>query len=114
MKNKNEIDYNAKPALYVICMEKLRKIAASCGYALAVHGSCVHDFDLIAVRWADVYESPRYLVRELIKELSHYAFCENLDVNEIATPVYRYANQIHYTIPVYADCYIDMTVIQDK
>ena len=47
---RNEINWmNAKPALYVICMETLRKrIAANCGYALAVHGTCSNDFDLIA------------------------------------------------------------------
>ena len=112
MKEISEINYNAKPALYVMCMEKLRKIAAKCGYALAVHGSCVKDFDLIAVRWSDNYESPKYLVQEFIKELTHYSFCEDLDFAQITSPEHRYGNQIHYTIPVYADCFIDLTVIR--
>ena len=41
MKEISEINYNAKPSLYVMCMETLRKIAANCGYAIAVHGSLI-------------------------------------------------------------------------
>ena len=113
MKRINEIDYNEKPALYVMCMEKLRKIAAKCGYALAVHGSCSHDFDLIAVRWAENYESPRELVTRMIKEISHYAFAEGLEryFIEVTHPELRYGNQMHYSIPIYSDAYVDLTVI---
>ena len=74
MKKISEINYNSKPALYVMCMETLRKIAAKCGYALAVHGSCSNDFDLIAVRWSGNYEEPDFLVAEFVKEISHYVF----------------------------------------
>ena len=115
MKEISEINYNAKPALYVMCMETLREIAANCGYALAVHGTCSNDFDLIAVRWAVNYTSPDSLVAEFVKEISHYVFYEGCDTDIITltTPTYRYKNQIHYTIPIYHNAYVDLTVIQD-
>ena len=115
MKEIQEINYNAKPAFYVMCMESLRKIAAKCGYALAVHGTCAHDFDLIAVRWAENYESPKYLATELVKEISHYSFYEdeNTDIIELTNPIFRYKNQIHYAIPIYHNAFVDLTVIQD-
>lgn len=110
MKGIQEINYNAKPAFYVMCMESLRKIAAKCGYALAVHGTCAHDFDLIAVRWSDNYESPTYLMEQFVQELTHYSFCE-MDTIELTCPERRYKNQIHYSIPIIGDWYVDLTVI---
>ena len=66
----------------------LCKIAAKCGYALAVHGTCAHDFDLIAVRWAENYKSPKYLATKLVKEISHYSFYEgeNTDIYRVDQP----------------------------
>ena len=115
MKDITEINYNSKPAFYVMCMESLRKIAAKCGYALAVYGSCANDLDLIAVRWAENYESPKYLATEIVKEISHYSFYEGkeIDIIELTNPIYRYKNQIHCAIPIYHNFFVDLTVIQD-
>ena len=48
-----DIQTNPKPMFYACVLEGLRKIALKCGYALAVHGTCASDLDLIAVRWSD-------------------------------------------------------------
>lgn len=111
-KKLNEINYNPKPMFYAVVLESLRKISAECGYALAVHGTCASDLDLIAVRWAENYESPTYLMEQFVEELSHYTFGDNLDTIDFTTPERRYKNQIHYTIPIIGDWYVDLTVIE--
>lgn len=113
-KNKSEINYNPKPMFYACVLENLRKIAANCGYALAVHGSLVRDLDLIAVRWNLNYEHPDYLCKQFLEELSKYSFGEEIDRNfvEITKPEIRYVNQYHYAIPIIGDWFIDLTVIK--
>lgn len=114
MKMKHEINYNPKPMVYACILENLRRIAANCGYALAVHGSLVRDLDLIAVRWNLNYEHPDYLCKAFLEELSKYSFGEEIDRNfvEITKPEIRYVNQYHYSIPIISDWYIDLTVIK--
>lgn len=52
---------NSKPMFYACLLESLRKIAYENGYALAIHGSCARDLDLIAVRWNEVILLPKNL-----------------------------------------------------
>ena len=92
-----DIQTNPKPMFYACVLEGLRKIALKCGYALAVHGTCASDLDLIAVRWSDNYESPTYLMEQFVQELTQ--------------PELRYKNQMHYAIPIIGDWYVDLTVI---
>lgn len=40
-------------ALVAVLLPKFRQAAAADGYAIAVHGSCSRDIDLIAVPWAE-------------------------------------------------------------
>ena len=105
--------FNPKPMFYACVLENLRKIAKENWYALAIHGSCVKDLDLIAVRWNDVYSSPNELVKCFLDELSNFAFNE-IVFEELTTPEHRYKNQVHYTIPIISDWYIDLTVIESE
>ncbi|MBQ4263113.1 MAG: hypothetical protein IJB83_02575 [Bacilli bacterium] len=107
-----DIKLNPKPMFYACVLEGLRKIAKENGYALAIHGSCASDLDLIAVRWNDTFSTPNELAKCFINELSNYAF-DKSEFEELTTPEHRYKNQIHYTIPIIADWYIDLTVIED-
>ena len=114
MKDKSEIKSNPKPMFYTCVLEGLRKIAFDCGYALAVHGTCASDLDLIAVRWKENYESPEFLVKQFLMEISHYRFAEeaNLNFAGITNPETRFNTHHHYTIPIYKDWFIDLCVIQ--
>lgn len=70
-KTADEITPNFGPIYAASLYPKLSKIFQKHGYALAVHGSIAHDFDLIAVPWADSI-SP---FEEVLKEISRtYAF----------------------------------------
>lgn len=101
---------NPKPMFYACLLESLRKIAYENGYALAIHGSCARDLDLLAIRWNEVYSTPEELVRIFVKEISGYTF-GNLNILEITKPQIRFENQIHYTIPIINDWFIDLTII---
>lgn len=115
-KKLSELNYNPKPMFYAANLEKLRHIAAQCGYALAIHGSLNHDLDLIAVRWAECYESPLYLVERFIEEVVDCSWQRNFyeDSIELTEPELRYGNQLHYTIPIIGDFFIDLTVITNE
>lgn len=110
-----DIQVNPKPMFYACVLEGLRKTAMKCGYALAVHGTCASDLDLIAVRWNENYESPTYLMEQFLSELSHFTFYEmgEMDSIDLTRPERRYKNQIHYTIPIIGDWYVDLTIIED-
>ena len=113
MKDKSEIKTNPKPMFYTCVLESLRKIAFDCGYALAIHGTCASDLDLIAVRWKESHESPKYLVNQFVKEISHYVFAEDIENNleEITNYEVRFNTHCHFTIPIYKDWYIDLCVV---
>ncbi len=113
VKKVSEIKTNPKPMFYAVALEALRKRAFECGYALAIHGTCASDMDLIAVRWAENYETPEYLVEQFIAELSHYCFGD-IDIDYFTNKEHRYKNQIHCSIPICGNWYVDLTIIEDK
>lgn len=109
----SELKLNPKAMFYACVLEDLRKVAAKCGYALAIHGSLQSDLDLIAVRWNDNYESPLHLVEELISVIGHTILLDE-DSLDLTNPEKRFGNQIHYTIPILGDWFIDLTIITNN
>lgn len=104
-------DLNPKPMFYACLLESLRKIALNNGYALAIHGSCAKDMDLIAIQWNEVHSTPKHLVNCFWQEITGYTF-GNLSIVEITDPEVRFENQIHYTIPIIDNWFIDLTIIE--
>lgn len=96
------INSNPKTDVLCMCIEGLRRIAMECGYALAVHGSCASDLDLVAVIWRSDYKPSDYLVNRFIEELSHYSFGDE-SFRQLMNPERRFKNQMHYTIPIIGD-----------
>lgn len=106
-----EIKINPKPMFYACVLEGLRKIALENGYALAIHGTCASDMDLIAVRWSERYSKPEELVERFVEELTHYSFRDE-GITKLTNPERRYGNQLHYTVPIIGDWYVDLTIIE--
>lgn len=50
---------------YAALYPKLREVAKTCGYALALHGSLVKDLDLVAVPWIEEAKPPDELLKTL-------------------------------------------------
>jgi hypothetical protein len=114
MKDKKEINPRPAAMFYACVLESLRKIAISHGYALAIHGSCASDMDIIAVRWTQDHSPPLDLVCAFLNELSRYSFTgeNDEDVRRMTSPNIRFNTHLHYTIPIAADWYIDLCVIE--
>lgn len=52
-------------AAYAAFYPMLTEISRECGYALAIHGSMVSDFDLIAVPWSKDAMSADFLITKI-------------------------------------------------
>jgi hypothetical protein len=52
--------------IYDAALVRARAAAHGCGYALAVHGSEMRDFDLIAVPWAEGAKSGEELIDAIV------------------------------------------------
>lgn len=57
-------------AFYLSRLPNIRTSARRCGYAIAVHGSCRRDFDLLAMPWRDCAVQPDELAKTI-----QYAAC---------------------------------------
>ena len=69
-------DHNFKPKrhallthIYLELLPGIREVAKSCGYAVAIHGSLVRDFDLIAVPWVPGAVPAEKLVDRITQEV---------------------------------------------
>ena len=50
---------------WIFRFPEFREIAAECGWAIAVHGSAVHDLDLMAMPWVENHTSADELAQRL-------------------------------------------------
>jgi len=64
--------------IYTEILPGIREIGKEHGYAIAIHGSLLNDFDLIAVKWQKNCSSKEKLVEAICKKLY-----ENKPKNEI-------------------------------
>lgn len=100
-------DNNA--TFWVFRLPELRKIAAECGWAIAIHGSLVHDLDLMAMPWVENHTTADELAQRFT------------DINEPnwrrpyekSKPGDKPNGRIVYTIFM-GDTYIDMNVIESR
>lgn len=60
---------NVRTMIYAEIFGHLQQCARDNGYALAVHGSCARDFDIIAVPWTDKAVEDSELIYEFVRVL---------------------------------------------
>lgn len=88
--------------VYCALYPELAKVAREHGYALAIHGSLVRDFDLIAVPWVECPAEPEALVGAFTSRFALH----RMDKAPTAKPHGRAA----YTISVgFGECAIDLS-----
>jgi len=84
-----------------------RHAAKRCGYALAVHGSQVKDFDWVAIPWTDEADGPDLLVESIARSVDALLVKEPTD-----KPHGRRAWSIHIAHTNGRDpWYIDLSVM---
>lgn len=108
--------FSISPVCYTVLYPKLVEVAREQGYALAVHGSMVRDFDLIAVPWSDTACDALTLVlaiKGVVRGIfSHEDFDDLVpDGNPSVKPHGRRAWSIHFTNAGCHGPYIDISVM---
>jgi hypothetical protein len=92
----------SKAPYYCALYPELKRIAQEHGFALAVHGSMIHDFDLVAIPWVDKPSEPQTVVD---------AFLQRYAIQVIGDkPVRKQHNRLVYTLSLsWGDTYIDLS-----
>lgn len=104
-------------ATYVTLYPELVAIAKEHGYALAVHGSVVRDFDLIAVPWTPVATDAITLIKALKKALGAVTWRTGMDEHypdcspSSTKPHGRVAYSLHLTENGMDGPYLDISVM---
>ena len=91
---------------WVFRFPELRRVAAECGWALGVHGSVVHDLDLMAMPWVEKHTTADELAEKLAAVADNYG--RPYEKDDKSKP----NNRIVYTIFA-GDSYIDLNVIKE-
>ncbi len=104
------------PLFYLTVFPALQRSAIANGYALAVHGSCIRDFDLIAVPWTDAAVDATTLIRALKSAIgaitSHEEFDDLApDCEPHAKPHGRIAYSLHFTNRGCHGPYVDVSIM---
>lgn len=93
---------------WIFRFPEYRKIAAECGWAIAIHGSAVHDLDLMAMPWVESHTT----ADELAQRLTDTEQEKFRRPYEKSKPGDKPNGRIVYTIFA-GGTYIDMNVIEN-
>ena len=93
---------------WIFKFPEYRRIAAKCGWAIAIHGSAVHDLDLMAMPWVENHTS----ADELAQRLTDTEQPNFRRPYEKSKPGDKPNGRIVYTIFT-GGTYIDMNVIEN-
>ena len=88
---------------------KIREVATSCGWAVAIHGSVVHDLDLMAMPWVEEHTTADTLAECIASVVTTKDFYREPIKNDTEKP----NNRVVYTIFA-AKSYIDLNVIKES
>ncbi len=99
-----------KPAnmapIYACMYPELAEQARSSGWALAVHGTMVRDFDLVYVPWVRDPCEPKVVVQ---KACSYFA------VEQVGEPVETYHGRMIYTVKLkFGESFLDMSFMPTR
>lgn len=92
--------------VYTTILPEIRDAGKELGWAIAVHGSLVRDFDLIAVKWTEDARPQKELIDKLLELLKPY---DREGVSKRS--VYKGNGRTAYDIPIGCGMYIDLSVV---
>lgn len=99
----------AAPAVYATMLPLLLPIARRYGYVIAVHGSMLRDFDLVAVPWTSQAKPAGRLALAIRKALGGMYLTHDNNGSRSEKPHGRRCWSIHFGGP--QGCYIDLSVV---
>lgn len=105
MKTTDQLQPNYAPVYAAASYPELAKIFQKHGYARAVHGSLIHDLDLIAVPWIENPSSPEEIFKEIEEK---YVF------RIIGEPTKKPHGRVAYWFSIgFGECAIDLSFFPD-
>jgi hypothetical protein len=109
MKSREHVVTNGRAAFYACMWNDFRQAALDCGWALGLHGSLNSDMDIMAMPWTEEAKS----VEEMILAMER---CMNVPTGapQFATTksVDKPHGRVVFTIHIWADFYLDVSVIE--
>lgn len=109
MKDRQSVTCNGKSAFYAAIWNDLRQSAMNNGWALGLHGSLNSDMDIMAMPWTENAVPADVMINNLI-----YDCFSNNNISHLCLQVTRNEkpnNRVVYTIPIWADFYLDINII---
>ncbi|HEY0076831.1 MAG TPA: hypothetical protein VGB77_22295 [Abditibacteriaceae bacterium] len=101
MKTADEVKPNFAPFYAAGMYPELAQIFVRQGYALAVHGSMVRDFDLIAVPWVESPSEPQAVLDEIESRFT---------LMRVSEPTTKPHGRMAYTLNVsFGSCALDLS-----
>jgi len=94
-------------ALYTLAYPEIKTWARKLGYAIAIHGSMIRDFDVIAIPWSEDAVDAETFINSLSKLLSIYADSDEI----IHGPERKPHGRLAWTIPMGTGMVLDVSVM---
>lgn len=111
-KSREAVTCNGRAAFYACMWGDFRQAAMDCGWALGLHGSLNSDIDIMAMPWIE----NAMTADEMISHMISTCFGESVWAKEPhfkkSQPGDKPNGRIVYTIPIFADFYLDINVIE--
>lgn len=108
MKEKSEVTHTGRAVFYTVLYPRFLKAALELGYTLALHGSMASDMDLIAIPWVEDAASEIKLVEAFSDAIGETMWKDH----HFKLPKEQPHNRITYTLSIYSDWYIDLSIIK--
>ena len=108
MKDREQVTTNGRAVFYASMWEDLKNAALNCGWSLALHGSLNSDMDIMAMPWT---EDAKH-VDEMINSLCSCFTDRKELICTVQVSDDKPNNRVVYTIPIFADFYLDINVIR--
>lgn len=108
MKSREHVTTNGRAVFFAAMWDDLRNAALSHGWALALHGSLKSDMDIMAMPWDEHASSVDVMINQLCLCFTEAAQIEKMIKRSTDKP----NNRVVYTLPIWADFYLDINVIE--
>ena len=111
VKSREHVITNGRAVFYACMWNDFRQAALDCGWALALHGSLANDMDIMAMPWVEDAKP----VEEMIKAIEACLTIPKEGHHHETKPFYgKPHGRVVYTIHIFADFYIDISIISLK
>lgn len=107
-KDREQVTTNGRAVFYTIMWPGFRNAALNCGWSLGLHGSMSSDMDIMAMPWTEDAKP----VEELIKSLSDCIDSDLWKESHLEPFVGKPHGRVVYTLSIFSDFYVDISVMQ--